>query len=301
MTKISASGASVSRRTVLASALSAGLASACASPSVRSQAEDTAALAALERKTGGQLGVHALDTATGRTLGLNDGLPFAMCSTFKLLLAAAVLHRHDREDGLLETRLTLRPSDIIEHSPITSQRVAAGYLTVREACHATMTVSDNGAANLLLPLIGGPAGLTEFLRRHCDDPVTRLDRTEPQLNSNLAGDPRDTTTPRAMVETTRRLATGTVLSERSRTQLCGWLEAATTGMSRLRAGLPAGWRAGDKTGTGANGAANDVAIAWPPGRPPIVLAVYMRGSRQALEQLNAVHAEVARIVSARFA
>ena len=138
-----------------------------------------------------------------------------------------------------------------------------GRLPVERLCAAIVTVSDNSAANLLLARIGGPAGFTRFFRR-CGDTVTRLDRMEPELNSNLPGDPRDTTTPGAMVGLMRGLLLGDVLAAPSRARLIGWMEGATTGLERLRAGLPSGWRVGDKTGNGANGAANDVAIAWPP-------------------------------------
>ncbi|MCW7538594.1 class A beta-lactamase [Aquabacterium sp. A7-Y] len=289
----------LSRRTLLAGALTAGFARAGSASSFAVDPDARAALAKLEQKSGGRLGVHALDTASGRSLGFNDNTPFALCSTFKFLLAAAVLHRHDRDAGVLDRRLRVRRSDILHHSPVTSQHVKSGFITVREACHATVTVSDNAAANLLLPLVGGPQGLTAFLRRHGEDPMTRLDRTELALNSNLEGDLRDTTTPRAMAETTRRLLTGDPLSEASRRQLSDWLQAATTGLARVRAGLPRDWRTGDKTGTCERGAVNDVAITWPPGRPPIVVAVYMSGSTQPLEALNAVHAEVGALVAAR--
>lgn len=264
------------------------------------EAQALSALAAIERRSGGRMGLHAIDTGSGRTLGHRAGERFAMASTFKLLLAAAVLHREDRSPGLLDHRLPVRQADLITHSPVTSRHLAAGFITAREACEATVQVSDNAAANLLLPLVDGPAGLTAFVRERCGDVLTRLDRNEPALNTNLPGDPRDTTTPAAMAATTQRLLTGPVLSAASRDQLRGWLEAASTGMARLRAGLPKDWRTGDKTGTGANGAANDVAITWPPGRAPIVLAVYLDGSTQPAPVLDATHAQAAAVVAARF-
>jgi beta-lactamase class A len=165
-------------------------------------------------------------------------------------------------------------------------------------CNAAVTVSDNTAANLLLNRIGGPEELTAFLRQ-CGDKVTRLDRNEPELNTNLPGDERDTTTPRAMAKTMNTILLGDVLSASNRDQLIQWLRDAKTGLGRLRGGLPSDWIAGDKTGTGVNGAANDVAIAWPPGRKPILIASYLSGSAASPEDLNAAHVAIARSVAAR--
>lgn len=293
----------LSRRRLLVAGMSAVLTSACSSGSVRARPDVDEALAALHRQSGGRLGVHVLDTGTGQSFGIHDDEMFALCSTFKLLLAAAVLHRHEREEDAawLDRALPFKAKDLVPHSPITERHLPQGSISIRQACHATMTLSDNAAANLLLPLVGGPAGLTSFLRNHCDDPASRLDRMEPELNSNLPGDPRDTTTPRAMARTTGRLLAGDVLTEPSKRQLAAWLESATTGLTRVRAGLPPRWRAGDKTGTGVNGAANDVAVAWPPGqRLPIVIAVYMSGSPHATAQLNQVHAQVGTLVAAHW-
>ena len=290
-----------SRRTLLLGSACAGLVvlgqDAFAGPT-KTGTGAQAALADIEKRSGGRVGVHAIDTASGRALGWRSDERFAMASTFKMLLAAAVLHRHDgAPGGMLDQRLPVRQPDLIAHSPVTATHLADGFITARQACEATVQVSDNAAANLLLPLVSGPAGLTAFLREQCGDAVTRQDRTEPTLNTNLPGDPRDTTTPSAMAQTMRRLLTGQVLSSASREQLIAWLVGATTGMARLRAGLPRDWRTGDKTGTGANGAANDVAITWPPGRAPIVMAVYLSGSGQSSAVLDATHARVAAVVA----
>lgn len=134
--------------------------------------------------------------------------------------------------------------------------------------------------------------------RRAGDPVTRLDRIEPDLNENIAGDPRDTTTPAAMVDLMRTLLVGNALAPASRALLIGWMESSTTGLGRLRAGLPAGWRAGDKTGTGARGSANDIAIAWPPRRAPILIACFQSGGEAAASVRNAAHARVARVIAA---
>lgn len=288
----------LSRRVLLAGTALAGI--TCLQPTTTFAADgqdSTEALREIERTIGGRLGVFAFDTGNGRSLGYRADERFAMCSTFKLLLAAAVLHQVDRRQAALDQRLRVTRADIVNHSPAVEARLEQGFITVAEACEATVTVSDNAAANLLLPLLGGPQGLTGWLRTHAGDQITRLDRPEPALNSNLAGDPRDTTTPRAMAQTTRRLFTAdSPLAAPSRAQLRQWIHAASTGLRRIRSGLPADWQAGDKTGTGANGAVNDVAVAWPPGRQPLVLAVYLSGSNQPAAELEAAHAAVARRV-----
>ncbi|HVJ88508.1 MAG TPA: class A beta-lactamase [Labilithrix sp.] len=285
------------RRQLLHGALGT-LATACAparvagpvpSPSSKSFAE-------IEERVGGRVGVFARDTGTGRELTHRPDERFAMCSTFKWVLAAAVLARVDRGELSLDDRIPYGPSDLIEHAPITSKHVAEGAMTVDALAQAAVTVSDNTAANLLLAKIDGPAGLTSFVRA-LGDTVTRLDRTELTLNDNEPNDPRDTTSPRAMVTLMHRLLCQSALTAESRERLLRWLRACDTGKNRLRAGLPERWTAGDKTGTGQRGSVNDVAIAWPPGRAPILIAAYLSDGNADLEVLEAAHADIGRLVA----
>lgn len=275
--------------------LSTAVSGYAASPD-RREADLAAQLTTLQSRFGGRLGVYVLDTGSRRAFGLNEQERFAMCSTFKLLLAAAILAKVDAGKIDLDASVRFGAQDMLSHAPVTSARLAEGAMSVRELCAATVETSDNPAANLLLPLIGGPAGLTEFLRA-IGDSITRLDRTELTLNTNIAGDPRDTTTPRAMVETSQRLLTGSVLAAPSRDLLIGWLVNSSRGLQRVRAGLPKNWKVGDKTGTGLNGAVNDVAIAWPPGRAPIIAAVYMSESKLPANELEQAHVQVGRMMA----
>jgi beta-lactamase class A len=247
---------------------------------------------------GARLGVFALDIGTGRTMGLDENGRYAMASTFKAPLAGAVLAVADRGALRLDEEVRVTRADMIPHAPVTGPAAErGGRLSIERLCQSTVELSDDPAANLLLARIGGPAGFTAFVRR-CGDNETRLDRIEPDMNENAPGDPRDTTTPAAMAGLMRTLLLGEALSAPSRAKLLGWMEASPTGRERLRGGLPAGWRAGDKTGTGRNGAFNDVAIAWPPGRPPILIACYMSGGTAAPAARNAAHREVARAAAA---
>jgi beta-lactamase class A len=253
-------------------------------------------LGAIRKRIGGRLGVYALDTASGRSVGLDAHARYAMASTFKVLLAAAILKEVDAGTLSLEREVKFGPQDMVPYAPVTSEYLARGSITVGELCAAIIELSDNPAANLLLGLIGGPAELTKFART-LDDRVTRLDRREIELNTNVPGDERDTTTPHAMVQTLGKILTQDVLSSASRERLIAWLVGSRTGLQRIRAGLPKDWKAGDKTGSGRNGAVNDVAIAWPPGRKPVLIAIYMSESTLPTEQLNAAHAQVAALIA----
>jgi beta-lactamase class A len=246
---------------------------------------------AIERRAGGRLGVLILDTDNGVHIGNRENERFALCSTFKWIAAAAVLARVDAGTALIDQRVRYRRSDLLDYSPVTSANVAQGYMTLGALCAAAVRVSDNTAANLMLEMIGGPAGLTRYIRS-LGDPVTRLDRTEPDLNEAAPGDVRDTTSPAAMVALMRRVFLGNALSGASRTQLEAWMRATTTGDNRLRAGLPAGWIAGDKTGTCGHNATNDVAIVRPPRRGPLLIAAYFTESPIDAQSRDAVLAQI---------
>jgi len=219
-----------------------------------------------------------------------------MCSTFKLMLAAAILSRVDAGSLRLDATVPFRRSDLLPNSPVTAAHASAGALPLGSMLEAVIEVSDNTAANRLLDLIGGPAGYTAYLRS-LGDSSTRLDRVEVALNSNRPGDVRDTTTPRSMLDDMQRALLGDLLSEGSRGQLLRWMRDCQTGHDRLRARLPPDWEAGDKTGTGSNGAINDLAIFFPPRQSPILVACYLTGSTRSMGVLNAAHARLGALVA----
>jgi len=280
---------------------SAALAFALALPA-RAAERPEKALKRIHERIGGRLGVHVLDSQSGKRLGLDDGSRYAMASTFKLPLAAALLWQVDRKAFTIDRAMPIVKKDVLPNSPAVEAKLAAGEqaMTLRELCAAIITQSDNAAANVLLRGIGGPPALTAFFRT-LGDATTRLDRFEPDLNSNLPGDQRDTTTPRAMVDSMLRIFTLDVLSLPSRALLIDWMFTSRTGLERVRAGLPRSWNPGDKTGGGDNGAFNDLVIAYPPGRRPIFIAVYMSESKLTTPELNAAHAEIGTVIGAAFA
>ncbi|MET0598718.1 MAG: class A beta-lactamase [Mesorhizobium sp.] len=288
---------SLTRRSLLG-ALTLAAAGVALPGAARAQAEGEAELVELEKKSGGRLGVAVLDTGSGKRLAHRADERFPMCSTFKLLAAAAVLARVDRGSERLDRRVEYAADMLVDGSPVTKDHVGSPGLTVAQLCRAAVTVSDNTAANLLLKDLGGPAGLTDYARS-IGDLVTRLDRIEPELNEAAPGDPRDTTAPSAILGDLEKIVLGDALSAGCRAQIKSWLMASTTGLERLRAGMPRDWLMGDKTGTGNNGVTNDVGVVWPPSRRPIVVAAYLAESPASVDERNVIMKEIGRIVATR--
>lgn len=256
-----------------------------------------AAFTRIEAARGGRLGVAALDTGSGRWAGHRQDERFPITSTFKLLAAGAMLARADAGRDSMERRVRFTGEDLVTYSPVTEKHVGSG-MTLAELCEATMVTSDNTAGNLLLGALGGPAGLTAYVRTLGDD-VTRLDRWETALNEARPGDPRDTTSPAAMLADLHALTLGTALSAPAKERLLGWLRGNKTGDKRLRAGLPRGWQAGEKTGAGENGTNNDVGLLWPPdGAAPVLVAAYLTEGSADGAVRDAALADVAAAVAA---
>src|SRR3984885_14841897 len=256
-----------------------------------------AAISDYERSSGGHIGVYAENIRTGAKLSWRADERFVMCSTFKASLAACMLSRVDRGQDSLETPISFSATDIQDwYAPVAKANLSKGSLSVREMCRAAVEESDNTCANLLLSRVGGPTALTAFWRKNGDQ-VTRLEDPEPFLNRPPLGDLRDTTTPAAMAQTLRRFVLGRVLSEPSRTTFTEWLVGCRTGANRLRAGLPATWVIGDKTGNNGNDAAGDIAVVWPTVNSPIVVCVYTRGGAPSAQQFDSAFAGIGRFVA----
>ena len=253
----------------------------------------------LEERFGGRLGVAAINTRTGIHLSHRGVERFPMCSTFKVLAVATVLARVDRGQEHLNRQVHYKRSDLLSYAPVATKHVGRGTMTVEALCKAALIYSDNTAANLLVSSVGGPQKVTAFARSIGDE-ITRLDRTEPTLNTAIPGDFRDTTTPRAMLSTLHALLFGSALSPQSRGELDGWMTQCHTGENRIRAGVPHSWRVSDKTGSGDHATSNDIAAIFPPNNaPPIIVTAYYTESRASSELRDRVLAHVGRIVSLR--
>jgi len=255
------------------------------------------AIAAYEAQSGGHIGFYAQNLRSGASLAWRADERFVMCSTFKASLAAFVLWHVDHGREKLDASIPFGPAQVPDWwAPVARANLGRGAMTVREMCAAAVEQSDNTCANLLLERMGGPAALTAFWRR-MGEPQTRLDDVEPELNRTPPGGLRNTTTPRAMAHVLRQIVLGPVLSGPSRALLRQWLLGCKTGANRLRAGLPAGWAIGDKTGNNGHDAAGDIALVWPRPDVPLVICAYTRGGSPDEAQLRAVFASIGRLVA----
>lgn len=287
----------IDRRFFIGGGLALG-ASACIPPDQSPIGRLAAELRIIEAAADGTLGVTLFDTASGITVGINQNRRFGHASSFKFSLAALLLQRHAA--GLIDadSRVTWGEADMLSHAPFTRERIATGA-SLRELARATQTTSDNPAANILLRQLGGPAGLTAFWRSIGDD-VSRVDRFEPEMNLVPPTEYRDTTTPAAMARTVAKIVYGDVLPELARAELKSWMIATETGVRRVRAGLPEGWIAGDKTGTsglvGADYNYIDIGFAeGPNSEAPITFACYLRARQTEDETLPRGELALARV------
>lgn len=288
----------IDRRHFIGGTLALG-AAACIPPDQSPIGRLAAELRIIEAAGNGTLGVEIFNTATGQSLGLNSDRRFGHASSFKLSLAALLLQRHAA--GLIDAdrHVTWTEADMLSHAPFTRERISTGA-TLRELARATQITSDNPAANILLRNLGGPAGLTAFWRSLGDE-VSRVDRFEPEMNLVPTGEFRDTTTPAAMARTVAKIVYGDVLPEKERAELKGWMVETGTGLKRVRAGLPDGWVAGDKTGTsGLIGGTEynyiDIGFAeGPKGEGPLTFACYFRARQTEDDMLASGQETLARV------
>lgn len=286
-----ASVTQLGRRPFLAglSCLSAAL---LASPfPARASGEPKLDLTDLESRFGGRIGVSV--SSMDKRAAWRSGERFAYCSTFKLFLAACVLERVQEGRERLDRAIPVTADDMVSHAPTTGPAIGS-TLTIEALCKATVELSDNPAANILIREIGGLDAWRTWYRS-IGDRVTRVDRYETALNSALPDDPRDTTTPDQFLSNLEMVMTSALLSAGSLSLLKTWLLETPTGAGRIRAGVPAGYSVAHKTGTGARNSYNNIGTIWPPSGEPLHIAVFYTGARDAAaDQLDAVVAEAVR-------
>lgn len=252
-------------------------------------------LSDLEKSSGGRLGVALIDTGDNSQILYRGDERFAMCSTSKVMAVSALLKQSETDKNLLDRRMAIKQSDLVNYNPIAEKHLDTG-MTLGEFSAATIQYSDNTAMNKILEHLGGPAKVTTFARS-IGDKTFRLDRTEPTLNTAIPGDERDTTSPLAMAKSLQNLTLGKALGEPQRAQLVEWMKGNTTGGASIRAGLPASWVVGDKTGSGDYGTTNDIAVIWPANHAPLVLVTYFTQPQQNAEARKDVLAAAAKIVT----
>lgn len=242
----------------------------------------------------GKVGVAVLDVSTQDTSHYNGHSRFPMMSTFKILACAKLLADIDNKSQSFDTAVIIDGASLITYSPITENHINQTF-TLEQACTATMETSDNTAANIVLSAIGGPKTLTQFMQS-IGDHTTRLDRIEPELNQALVGDPRDTTTPIAMVNSLDTLLFGTVLTDSSKQQLKQWMTDNKVAGSLLRSVLPDGWVIADRSGAGGHGSRGITAIIWPNNGSPKIISIYITQSTATMEERNQAIATIGKTI-----
>ncbi|WP_246135541.1 class A beta-lactamase [Pararhodospirillum oryzae] len=251
---------------------------------------------AVEARLDARVGVFVVDTGGGTTWAYRADERFPMASTFKALACGALLARIQAGEESADTSVPIEAQDLVSYAPVTKTLVGQ-RVPVLDLCAITLRTSDNTAANKILEHVEGPAGLTRFVRALGDE-TTRLDRWETALNEGIPDDPRDTTSPRAMATTLRALVLGPILSEDGRLRLVRWLESNAVSGSLLRAGVPADWRIADRSGAGGHGTRGLTAVAWPPGRAPLVIAIYLTKTEAPMADRDAAIADIGRALVA---
>ncbi|WP_337228406.1 class A beta-lactamase [Proteus faecis] len=282
-------------------AIAVSLISLLASPTLWANTNNTieAQLSELEKYSQGRLGVALINTKDNSQITYRGEERFAMASTSKVMAVAAVLKESEKQARLLDKNIMIKKSDLVAYSPITEKHLVTG-MSLAQLSAATLQYSDNTAMNKILDYLGGPTKVTQFARS-INDVTYRLDRKEPELNTAIHGDPRDTTSPIAMARSLQALTLGDALGLSQRQQLVTWLKGNTTGDHSIKAGLPKHWTVGDKTGSGDYGTTNDIAIIWPENHAPLILVVYFTQQEKDAKNRKDIIAKAAEIVTKEFA
>ncbi|MBG2709716.1 MULTISPECIES: class A beta-lactamase [Proteus] len=255
-------------------------------------------LSTLEKYSQGRLGVALINTEDNSQITYRGEERFAMASTSKVMAVAAILKESEKQAGLLDKNIIITKSDLVAYSPITEKHLATG-MSLAQLSAATLQYSDNTAMNKILDYLGGPSKVTQFARS-INDVTYRLDRKEPELNTAIHGDPRDTTSPIAMAKSLQALTLGDALGQSQRQQLVTWLKGNTTGDHSIKAGLPKHWIVGDKTGSGDYGTTNDIAVIWPKNHAPLILVVYFTQQEQDAKYRKDIIVKATEIVTKEF-
>ncbi len=267
---------------------------------VRTIAEPVlAAVEAVESQLDARVGFVLHDLHTGTRLTHRAEERFPLASTFKLFACAALLQTVERGEHRLDDTVDLGEQPLVLWSPGVKKAREKGQsqFSLNELCRLTLAVSDNTAANSVLAAIGGPEGFTAFMRS-IDDKVTRLDRWEPELNEAVPGDPRDTSSPRAIAGALEQVLLTDRLAPESRESLKTWLAGHRMADALFRSALPTDWSIEDRTGTGAYGSRAIIAVLYPPERKPLVAALYITETAASREDRDAAIARVGRAIVA---
>ncbi|TNH41791.1 class A beta-lactamase [Photorhabdus luminescens] len=248
-----------------------------------------------EQTLNARIGVAVIDTASDKIVSYRGNERFPLNSTFKALLCGVLLSEVDKGKVALTDAIQFNKTELVEYSPVSEKFVAPASMNWQQLCSAAVSYSDNTAANLIAKKVGGPAAMNLFFSG-LGDSVTHLDRYEPELNSAIPGDERDTTTPVAVSQTLQKLTLGEVLKPSSRQQLVEWMRDDKVADALLRSVLPAGWKIADKTGAGDYGSRSIISIVWPKNSSPLIVAIYITQTEATIVQSNEAIARIGKIL-----
>jgi beta-lactamase class A len=274
----------------------------------------------------GEIGFAATISGTDTVISLNGDEPFPMASTFKVAIAVAVLTRVDEGELRLDQLVDVTPDMYVGGGKVLARNFIHPGLKVSVAnlIELMITESDNSATDILIELAGGPAAVTKNLvdmgikgqRIDRDTAAILRDFDEPSApaaapvtaaveagagfasrldDKNLAfeNDPRDQSTPEAMLELLSAIDNGTALGVESRDFLIGSMSRTRTGTDRLKGMLPWGTPVAHKTGS-IDGTANDVGYVTLPDGRRMIIAVFTKSSTTPPVDQDRAIAETAR-------
>ncbi|MEL4341868.1 class A beta-lactamase [Shewanella xiamenensis] len=245
-------------------------------------------------RQGWNIGVSIIENSSNNVYSINGDERFSTNSTVKALACAIVLSEVDKNTASLNDAMMINEQDVVSHSPVMKEFIGK-KVTLADACKATMTYSDNTAANFAIKKSGGPEGITSFLRSMGDD-ITRADRYEPDLNTNLEGDLRDTSTANAMAANFNKLLLGNILSTQSKEQLKDWMMGNKVADNMLRLVLPTGWEIADRTGANSYGARGIISMVWSESQQPLIISIYIKKEKTSIEEREKVISEIGRVI-----
>ncbi|EKF9795923.1 PSE family carbenicillin-hydrolyzing class A beta-lactamase [Vibrio cholerae] len=248
----------------------------------------------IESSLSARIGVAILDTQNGESWDYNGDQRFPLTSTFKTIACANLLYDAEHGKVNLNSTVEIKKADLVTYSPVLEKQVGKP-ITLSDACFATMTTSDNTAANIVINAVGDPKSITDFLRQ-IGDKETRLDRVEPELNEGKLGDLRDTTTPNAITSTLNQLLFGSTLSEASQKKLESWMVNNQVTGNLLRSVLPVKWSIADRSGAGGFGARSITAIVWSEEIKPIIVSIYLAQTEASMAERNDAIVKIGRSI-----
>ena len=277
----------------------------------------------------GSVGIGVRDLQTGETQTLNGDTLFPMASAYKVAVAGRIFSLIDAGELRIEDQLALDPALASEGGIAWMFSRPGASLSVERLLELMLVKSDNNATDVLVARAGGPQAITAFVTKlgvkglKVDSDTAHLlyramgmnpasgsfranveaaRRADPQIairdrkdlpNPAFAIDPRDTSTPTAMLDLLAAYESGKALSADSTQRLFTIMGYCETGKARIPGMLPPGTAVAHKTGS-MNGIGNDVGIVQLPDGRRFAIAVFVMKDSRGHTSRDRIIAEAAR-------